>query len=208
MPRSPTRRAYARSYYADWRRVAWRRTLQFERRVGLWVSTTLAVVLGIAEWAFGAPVSIPVILLAAVASFVAVFLALWIGALVTTPALLAYHTDRDVEDDKELEATFSVPRDDQGNPLSGKDRVIGYFPTRNAQNRVVSGRNAVGWTPAALRITRPVDATVRRRDLPAVVRLPWGGKLIIKEFIEGGIVLDEKRTHGRMIEFEIYRGDK
>jgi hypothetical protein len=56
----------------------------------------------------------------------------------------------------------------------------------------------------ALRFTNPVERVIRETDLPAEIRLPRRGKLVVKRFVQKGIVIGEVRTSGVMVEAELY----
>ena len=188
----PYRRAFNRAYRHRWMRRCWERTLIWEKRIGLAVSAILAAVLAVAEGVTGATVRVGPLLLAVAGSFAAVFALLWIIAGLVTPAELAWEAE---EDSGDLVSRLSIA------PVEDAPYFIVEWPTR--------GNNRTGWVDTqeaihTLRLIEPVSKVVRAMDLPQEIRLPWGGSLTIKAFGPRGMLIEERRTKGRMIRAEVY----
>jgi hypothetical protein len=156
----------------------------------------MAVLSALAYWALvSRAVDIVPLVLSAVGGIGVLFVGVLLFSFMATPATLAF--EKHVEQEGGGEPWWSV----SVSPVPGGPLVL-QFVTRNLAERYLQTETK---TPlVALRFTNPVERVIRETDLPAEIRLPRRGKLVVKRFVQKGIVIGEVRTSGVMVEAELY----
>jgi hypothetical protein len=137
--------------------------------------------------------------------WVVVFLASWVLA----PAWL--DLERESQDRGEggpMDVLWSVggPGPEEPGP------PIVSFATRGQNNRFIpfeTSSEGTGMPPiSAIRFITPRERIIYADDrLPAVIRLTLLGRLVVKQIGVNGMVVEERRSRGTMVEVEIYRQD-
>lgn len=193
---TPYQKAFRRSYWRSWLSRAWRDAALWQRRNGLRANLAIALLTALAYWALvSRAVDIVPILLSAVGGVGLLFVGVLVFSLMTTPVTLALEVHMEQEGNNEPWWSVTV------SPVEGGPLRM-QFVTRNLAERYLPTETK---TPlVALRFTNPVERIIKETDLPAEIKLPRRGKLVVKRFTHEGIVMGEVRTSGVMVEAELY----
>jgi hypothetical protein len=173
---TPYQKAFRRSYWRGWLSRAWRDAVLWERRVGLRANLAMAVLSALAYWALvSRAVDIVPLVLSAVGGIGVLFVGVLLFSFMATPATLAF--EKHVEQEGGGEPWWSV----SVSPVPGGPLVL-QFVTRNLAERYLQTETKT--TLVAPRFTNPVELVIRETDLPAEIRLPRRGKLVVKRFVQ------------------------